>query len=61
LLDKPKACKNSWLTVARRVFDSRATFPDIEAVQKYMAVINELNVFRYVEATNLLGTKMELQ
>ena len=34
-------------------------FPNIEAVQNYMAAVNELNLFRYVEATSVLGTKME--
>ena len=34
-------------------------FPNIEAVQNYMAGVNELNLFRYVEATSVLGTKME--
>jgi hypothetical protein len=34
-------------------------FPNIEAVQNYIAAINEFNWFRYVESTNVLGTKME--
>jgi hypothetical protein len=34
-------------------------FPNIEAVQNYMAAVNELNLFRYVEATSVLGTKFE--
>jgi hypothetical protein len=34
-------------------------FPNIEAVQKYMAALHELNWDRYTEATSLLGTKLE--
>jgi hypothetical protein len=34
-------------------------FPNIEAVQKYMAALHELNWGRYVESTNVLGTKWE--
>ena len=36
-------------------------FPDIEAVQKYMEAVNELNLFRYIEATSFLGTKFETE
>jgi hypothetical protein len=32
-------------------------FPNIEAVQKYMATLQELNWGRYVEGNNVLGTK----
>jgi hypothetical protein len=34
-------------------------FPNIKAVQKDVATLNELNWFRYVEASNVLGTKPE--
>ena len=34
-------------------------FPNIEAVQKYMAALKEVNWFRYCEATNVLGTKWQ--
>jgi hypothetical protein len=34
-------------------------FPDIEAVQKYMADVDELKWFQYCESTNVLGTKVE--
>ena len=33
-------------------------FPNIEAVQKYMATLQELHWARYVEGSNVLGTKM---
>jgi hypothetical protein len=35
-------------------------FPNIEAVQKYMATLHELNWHRYVEGNNVLGTKLEM-
>ena len=34
-------------------------FPNIEAVQKYMATLHELNWGRYVDGSSLLGTKVE--
>jgi hypothetical protein len=34
-------------------------FPNIEAVQNYMTAADELNLFRYVQATSVLGTKFE--
>jgi hypothetical protein len=52
-------CNSSWSS-DQWSFAGVEEFPNIEAVQKYMAVVNDLNVFRYVESTNVLGTKMEL-
>ena len=40
-------------------FAGMEEFPDIEAVQNYMAAADNLNLFRYVEATSVLGTKFE--
>ena len=34
-------------------------FPHMEAVQKYMAALNELDWFRYVEGRNVLGIKLK--
>jgi hypothetical protein len=34
-------------------------FPNIEAVQKFMATLQELNWGRYAEGSSVLGTKME--
>jgi hypothetical protein len=34
-------------------------FPNIEAVQKYTGVLQDLNWFRYCESINVLGTKLE--
>jgi hypothetical protein len=34
-------------------------FPNLEAVQKYMATLQELNWGRYAEGDSLLGTKLE--
>ena len=41
-------------------FAGMEEFPNIEAAQNYMAAADELNLFRYVGATSVLGTKMEL-
>jgi hypothetical protein len=32
-------------------------FPNLEAVQKYMATLQELHWPRYAEGSNVLGTK----
>jgi hypothetical protein len=34
-------------------------FPNIEAVQKYTATLQELNWGRYVNGSSMLGTKLE--
>lgn len=34
-------------------------FPDIDAAQKFYALLNEHDHFRYVESTSMLGTKWE--
>jgi hypothetical protein len=34
-------------------------FPDIEAVQKYTALLNEFNWFRYSESITLLGSEVQ--
>jgi hypothetical protein len=34
-------------------------FPDLEAVQKHTALLNELNWFRYIDSEHLLGTPWE--
>ena len=34
-------------------------FPNIEAVQKYMATLQELKWARYAEGSTVLGTKLE--
>jgi hypothetical protein len=34
-------------------------FPNIEAVQSYMAALKELDWFRYNESTHVLGSKLE--
>ena len=50
-------CNSSWSS-DQWSFAGVEEFPNIEAVQNYIAACNELNLFRYVEATNVLGTKM---
>jgi len=51
-------CNSRWSS-DQWAFAGVEEFPNIEAVQNYMAALNELNWFRYVEATNVLGTKVE--
>jgi hypothetical protein len=55
---RPIICDSSWSS-DQWSFAGMEEFPNIEAVQYYMAAADELNLFRYVEATSVLGTKME--
>src|SRR5688500_10443967 len=48
-------CDSSWASDQWLVFGVEE-FPDIEAVQRFSAGLNELNWFRYIESTTLLGT-----
>jgi len=52
-------CRTYWST-DEWLWAGVEEFPDIEAVQKYMETLNELNWGRYTEATSLLGTKLEI-
>ena len=47
------------LVLGSMAFAGVEDFPNIEAVQNYIVAINEFNWFRYLEATNVLGTKLE--
>jgi hypothetical protein len=51
-------CDSSWSSDQWMV-SGVEEFPNIEAVHKYTAVLNELKWFRYCESTSLLGTKLE--
>ena len=51
-------CDSRWST-DEWAFAGVEEFPNMEAVQKYMAALNELDWFRYVEGRNVLGTKLE--
>ena len=55
---RPIICDSSWSS-DQWSFAGVEEFPNIEAVQNYMAALNELNWFRYAEATSVLGTKFE--
>jgi hypothetical protein len=55
---RPILCDSSW-SFGQWSFAGVEEFPIIEAVQKYMAALQELNWFRYCEATSVLGTKWE--
>jgi hypothetical protein len=52
-------CDSRWST-DEWAFAGVEEFPNMETVQKYMAALNELNWFRYVEGRNVLGTKLQL-
>ena len=52
-------CRTYWST-DEWLWAGVEEFPNIEAVQKYMETLNELNWGRYTEATSLLGTKLEI-
>jgi hypothetical protein len=51
-------CDSSW-SLDQWSVSGVEEFPNIEAVQKYMAALNELNWFRYCDSTHALGTKFE--
>jgi hypothetical protein len=55
---RPILCNSSWSS-DQWSFAGMEEFPNIEAVQKYMAALQELKWFRYCEGTNVLGTKLE--
>jgi hypothetical protein len=55
---RPILCDSSWSSDQWLVAGVEE-FPNIEAVQNYMATLDELNWFRYCESINVLGTKME--
>ena len=50
-------CDSSWAT-EQWVFFGVEVYPDIEAVQKFTEMLNELNWFRYMEAISTVGTEM---
>jgi hypothetical protein len=51
-------CDTNWSS-DQWLFAGMEEFPNIEAVQNYMAAVSELNLFRYDESISVLGTKME--
>jgi hypothetical protein len=51
-------CDTNWSS-DQWAFAGVEEFPNIEAVQNYMAAVSELNLFRYDESISVLGTKME--
>ena len=55
---RPLLCNASWSSDQWSVAGMEE-FPNIEAVQKYMAALQELNWFRYCEGRSVLGTKWE--
>jgi hypothetical protein len=55
---RPILCNSSWSS-DQWSFAGVEEFPNIEAVQQYMAALQELKWLRYCESTNVLGTKFE--
>jgi hypothetical protein len=55
---RPILCNSNWSS-DQWAFAGVEEFPNIEAVQKYMTALQELNWFRYCESANVLGTKLE--
>ena len=51
-------CNTYWCT-DQWMWAGVEEFPNIEAVQKYMATLQELNWGRYSEGDTILGTKSE--
>ena len=49
-------CDSGWVS-EQWTFWGVEQFPDIEAVQKHTALLNELNWFQYVDSVTLLGTE----
>lgn len=50
-------CNTNWSS-DQWLYAGVEEFPNIEAVQKFMAVLQELNWSRYCESTSVLGTKL---
>jgi hypothetical protein len=50
---------NTYWSIDEWLWAGVEEFPNIEAVQKYMATLHELNWGRYVDGSSLLGTKVE--
>jgi hypothetical protein len=52
-------CNSYWASDQWQVFGIEV-FPNIEAVQEYAEIMNELNMPRFVESMSLLGTELQL-
>ena len=51
-------CNSYWSSDQWQVFGVES-FPNIEAVQQYAEIMNELNMPRYVESMSVLGTEVQ--
>ena len=51
-------CESRWST-DEWAFAGVEEFPNMEAVQKYMSALSELDWFRYAEGRSVLGTRLE--
>lgn len=52
-------CNTYWST-DQWIWAGVEEFPNLEAVQKFQAALQELNFWRYAESISMLGTKWEL-
>jgi hypothetical protein len=52
-------CDGSWSSEEWQAFGVEE-YPDIEAVQKHTALLNELNWFRYIESITVLGSALQM-
>ena len=52
------SCDSGWAS-EQWTFWGVEEYPDIEAVQKYTEMLNELNWFQYVDSFTVLGTKFQ--
>lgn len=51
-------CNSRW-SVEEYPFFGIEVFPDLEAEQKHSALLEELNWFRYIQGTTVLGTEWQ--
>ena len=52
-------CDSSWMS-EEHLFWGVEEYPNMEALHAFHAALNEMNWFRYVKASTLLGTPMSL-
>ena len=53
-------CDSGWAS-EQWTFWGVEEFPDLEALQKYTALLNEMEWFQYVDSFTLLGTKSQTE
>lgn len=53
-------CDSGWAS-EQWTFWGVEEYPDLEALQKYTALLNEMDWFQYVDSFTLLGTKSQAE